>query len=360
MRPVGSASQFLRELIAAHGGALPFERFMQTALYDPQHGYYSRRVRTIGRGGDFATSATLGGALGQAVAAWAAAHRAEVANRAGKWHLIELGGGNGELAMQIGRALGWRARRGWQHHIVEVSATLRTEQRRRLANVPNVTWHTDIRDALELASQQTLIFSNEFVDAFPCVQLVRGVTDGKWREVCVSWPEGVAQPVEVLREWEGPVTAASVLDGGSEQRVEAHLAYQRWLSEWLPHWADGRILTIDYGGSPTEIYHRQPRGTLRAYFQHQRFTGPEIYQRFGHQDLTADVNFTDLQAWGAVSGLETTGYETQADFLRRWLPRRAVTHARDDPVLAYLLDPAGAGGAFKVLEQTRPAHQNAA
>ena len=360
MRAVGSAGKFLREFIAANGGVLPFEHFMQAALYDPQYGYYTRRVRTIGQGGDFATSATLSNALGQAVAAWARAHRTEVANRSGRWHLIELGGGNGELTAQISRSLGWWARRGWYHHIVEVSDTLQAEQRRRLANIPRVTWHTDIRDALELTSQQTLIFSNELVDAFSCVQLVRDETDDRWREVCVSWPEDAAQPVEVLRAWEGPFTVASRLEGVPGQRIEVHLAYQRWLSEWLPHWADGRMLTIDYGGSPAEIYHRQPRGTMRAYFQHQRFTGSEVYQRFGHQDLTADVNFRDLQAWGEAAGLVTTGYGTQADFLRRWLPRRFLSHASDEPTLAYLLNPAGAGGAFKVLEQVKSRRQDAA
>ena len=358
MRVVGSARQFLRELIAAHGGALPVEIFMQAALYDPHHGYYSRRVRTIGRRGDFATSATLGRGLGQAVADWATAHRAE-AQLGNTWHLIELGGGNGELAAQIAASLGWRARRGWHHHIVEVSATLRAEQRHRLAGINGISWHTDIRDALELASQRTLIFSNEFVDAFPCVQLVRGEAAGQWREVCICWPEEAAQPVEVLRAWEGPV-AVSMPDGAPGQRVEVHFAYERWLAEWLPHWANGRMLTIDYGGSTPEIYRRQPRGTLRAYFQHQRFTEAEVYQRFGHQDLTADVNFTDLQAWGEAAGLVTTRYGTQADFLRRWLPRRAVNATRDDPALAYLLDPDGAGGAFKVLEQERSRRQDAA
>ena len=356
MRAVGSAGVFLRELIAAHGGALPVERFMQAALYDPQHGYYSRRVRTIGPAGDFATSATLGGALGQAVAAWATAHRATVATR-GRWHLIELGGGNGQLAAQIGRSLGWWARRGWQHHIVEVSATLQAEQRRQLEGVRNVEWHADIQTALGAAAGRALIFSNEFVDAFPCVQLVRGPSDGRWCEVCVSWPEGAERPGEVLRAWERPAMAASALEDATGQRVEVHFAYHRWLTTWLPLWHAGRLLTVDYGGSAPEICHRRPQGTLRAYFQHQRFTGEEVYQRFGHQDLTADVNFTDLQAWGAALGLTTARYGTQEDFLRRWLPRRIVNRARDEPALAYLLDPDGAGNAFKVLEQVRPERQ---
>ena len=103
------------------------------------------------------------------------------------------------------------------------------------------------------------------------------------------------------------------------------------------------------------LYHRRPRGTLRAYCRHQRFTGPEVYRRFGQQDLTADVNFTDLQAWGEAVGLVTDRLCTQADFLGRWLPRPRLAEGRQEPALAYLLDPAGPGSAFKVLDQIRHA-----
>ena len=314
---------------------------------------------TIGRGGDFATSATLSGALGQAVAAWAGAHRISVVS-GGCWHLIELGGGNGQLTAEIARSLGWWTRRGWRHHVVEVSDTLKTEQQRRLEGIRNIRWHADIQTALDAAKGRALIFSNEFVDAFPCVQLVRGESDDLWREVCVTWPENTEQPGEVICAWERLPYTASALAHQVGQRVEVHFAYQSWLTAWLPRWHSGRLLTIDYGGRAPEIYHRQPRGTLRAYFQHQRFVGEEVYQRFGLQDLTADVNFTDLQAWGAALGLVAARYETQADFLRRWLPRRTLSPARGDSALAYLLDPAGAGGAFKVLEQLRSARQDAA
>ena len=80
----------------------------------------------------------------------------------------------------------------------------------------------------------------------------------------------------------------------------------------------------------------------------------------GQQDLTADVNFTDLQAVGVVRlALTTTCYGTQAETFsvagchRRWPAE--VHHAR--PCVKFLLDPSGAGGAFKVLEQVRAPSQ---
>ncbi len=349
-----SPSDFLRALIRAEGGSISVERFMQEALYHPRHGYYARRVRTVGREGDFSTSTTLHAALGQAIAAWAGKHRAEIVCR-GAWHLIELGGGGGQLADEILRTIPWWPKRGLRYHLVEISEGLCAAQRTHLRQAGRaVRWHADLRGALQAAGGRALIFSNEFVDAFPCVQLERGAQAGNWREVRVCWPEDAAHPGETFAAWPGPLPTP---DPGDEpavgQRVEMHLSYRRWLEEGVAGWRTGRLLTIDYGEVPPALYRRRLHGTLRAYCRHLRFTGRETYERFGQQDLTADVNFADLQHWGVSSGIATESFSTQAEFLRRWLPSRTLARADTDPAFAFLLDPEGAGGAFKVLEQRR-------
>ena len=335
---------------------------MREALYHPRFGYYARQVRTVGRDGDFSTSATLHGALGCAVAAWAARRRAGFGWRS-PWHVVELGGGNGQLADQMLRALGWWARRGVRYHIVERSETLRREQRERLARWPEVSWHEDIEEAMRDADGRALVVSNEFVDAFPCVRLEHDGS-GNWRELRVNWQPGPGTFAEGFGPWDppsggtadpesavfAPDQAASLASG---QRVEWHREYLRWLQAWTPLWRQGCLLTIDYGDEMPALYHRRPAGTLRAYYQHQRLTGPEIYARIGRQDLTADVNFTDLKRWGVALGLAETGYCRQAEFLRRWLPPGYLRRHEREPRLAMLLDEAGAGGAFKVLEQQR-------
>lgn len=348
-----SPAAYLRGLIREEGGSVSVERFMEEALYHPRFGYYARWVGTVGRTGDFSTSATLHPILGEAIAAWAGRHRREVSAR-GKWHLVELGGGTGELAEGVLRALGWWGRRGLRYHLVEISAPLREQQQRRLGTGGVVRWHDTMESALAAtAGGRALIFSNEFVDAFPCVQLVREKDAMDWREVRVAWPEGQAHPGEVTAAWTGPLPcAAKGVPAGRRQRVEVHLSYHRWLAGWVGGWRAGRMLTIDYGDILPNLYARQPHGTLRAYCRHQRFTGEEVYRRFGQQDLTADVNFTDLQTWGKEASLATGGYLTQGEFLTRWLPaKRLAKWKSHDAKAAFLLDPDGAGDAFKVLEQ---------
>jgi len=361
----------LVELLDEHQGRLPVEVFLQAALHDPQHGYYARRAAigggrvdgaggaaSVGRAaGDFSTAATFHPALAWAIAAWAAQHRNDVVAPGwrGRWHLIEIGAGTGQLAAEVLRSMPLLARRGLTYHIVESSPHLTAVQQQRLHG-HHVQWHQEPAAAVEAAGGAALIFSNELVDAFPAAVFR---SDGEtWQEVFLV-PEG-----EQLVEVPGPcrpatlqrVAAAqpSLWDSPWRQRlgqqVEMHLAYYEWLQTWLPAWRRGSMLTIDYGDTVETLYHRRPHGTLRAYFHQQRFEGDEVYQHFGRQDITCDVNFTDLIRWGERLGMATGPLTTQAKFMLTYVPRLA-RRARRDERLAFLLDPDGMGGAVRVLVQ---------
>lgn len=328
---------------AEGGGLIPVERFLREALYHPEFGYYARHIRTVGRRGDFATSASLGEALGTALARWISLHRLPGG------HVIEAGAGTGELARTTLRRLGPLRRLGLTYHIVETSPVLREEQRRALTPwrfmpaVMRVRWHDSMTDALAACDGRALIFSNELIDAFPC-RLFERTADG-WTEVGVRIEDGRVQECAVPREL--PPSSAFSAEAAVGDRVEVHVSAAEWFASWAGAVREARLLTIDYGDTMPALYRRRPRGSLRAYFHHQRFEGAEIYHRFGRQDLTADVNFTDLQTWTERCGWHTVALTTQAEFLAAHGRVRAGLHD------AQLADHTGAGGAFKVLEQTR-------
>ena len=87
------ATAHLLALQEESGGPLPFERFMREALYHPEFGYYTARIRDVGARGDFSTFATLGNYLAQFLARWIVENKAR--------DVIEVGPGNGQLAAQI-------------------------------------------------------------------------------------------------------------------------------------------------------------------------------------------------------------------------------------------------------------------
>jgi len=240
-----------RFLTDAEGDAT-VEAFMRWALYDSEHGYYARRIADVGQTGDFSTSATIAPALALAVAAWAQSHRADVAQR-GRWHLIEVGPGNGRLAAEILRAFGWWTRSRVTYHLIETSAPLEAHQREELSRWtrglfgPALRWHADLNDALREADGGALILSNEFVDALPCAVLARSAARDPWREVSLRWDDTNQHAVEVLNEL-SPERAAEIsvctqILPSSVSRCEVHFAYRDWLKDWRASWHRGRMLT---------------------------------------------------------------------------------------------------------------------
>lgn len=341
----------LKDLFQAAGNVLSVEEFMRAALYHPEVGYYSAHVRGIGARSDFSTSATLHPAFGQAMARWALKRRA-ILGWSWKWHLIEVGGGTGQLAVAFLDSLPPLAKRRVIYHIVETSPTLTSLQEKALDGYA-VRWHTDIKHAIADAGGEALVISNELVDAFPCVQIERA-QDG-WREVKVSpGARGFAELLAPFADQRAGMWPSSVISSARNfpagQRCEIHFAYAAWLSELAAALEKGRLLTVDYGDTVDELYYRRPRGTLRGYVFHTMVQGLQVYERFGRQDLTADVNFTDLAAWGEACGLRAVELLTQRDFMLRYLPQ-AETRAERDSALAFLLNADGVGGMYKVLEQ---------
>ena len=314
---------------------ITFEEFMRRALHDPQRGYYARRITGVGRRGDFTTAPMLSAAPATAIAAWAAN-----AMHASNCHnLLEIGPGDGTLAAAVMNHLPWHVRWRTRLHLVETSTPLAALQRKLLGN--QARWHESPAAALAACSGQAVIFSNELVDAFP-VRRFQQSTAG-WRELAVAL-DGKGQVIESLLA-SAPLPESSGFTGPYPpgQWIEVHDSYHRWLAEWLPQWRAGRMLTVDYGATADTLYQRHPRGTLRAYLLQQQLDGPAIYQNPGHQDMTADVNFTDLKHW---SEPWTTAHhlQTLAKFLRN-----SIDPA--NPADRALTEEPGAGGAFLVLDQ---------
>ena len=91
------------------GGWIPFDRYMQLALYAPQLGYYAAGARKFGdsaSGGDFVTAPEISPLFAQALAQQVAQLFEQVPAR-----IVEFGAGSGVLARDLMAALAQRGRR---------------------------------------------------------------------------------------------------------------------------------------------------------------------------------------------------------------------------------------------------------
>ncbi|MFV0415165.1 MAG: SAM-dependent methyltransferase [Chthoniobacterales bacterium] len=314
MRARGQAILNLLKRLQDANQNVRWDRFMQAALYDPELGYYSKNISGIGHRGDFTTFATLNDMLARTIAHWGCRERKKLSKRL-PW--LEAGSGDGSLAKAVLGSTPLIRRFFTLFLLVEVSPVLRKLQQSKL-RWHNARWFSSPLEAAKASPQGSLFFSNELVDAFPC-RIFRRCESG-WEELFLKFSEnGLGECFLPVGKNELP--ESSVFDGEISknrqpgQRVEVHESYKIWLENFMPAW-HGSMLTIDYGGPPKKIYHRRPDGTLRAYWKQERFVGSECYARFGLQDLTADVNFQDINKWMSQQGAELVWEGTLLEFTK--------------------------------------------
>ncbi|TDU64576.1 SAM-dependent MidA family methyltransferase [Prosthecobacter fusiformis] len=312
---------------------------MAQALYDPERGYYSRQIKTVGKRGDFSTSATLSPDFAAAVANWL---KSESSLQTNVRHVIEIGAGSGVLMESVKRSLGWWKRRQFHWHVVETSEVLQKQQKLLLGD--SVTWHKNLKAALETCEGKAFLYHNELLDAFP-VMLLQW-QEGLWQEVHIT-PAGreISLPLEWDETMRAPFTALQAWPGkAARQRIEIHAAVRNWMLEWAPAWKQGAMLTVDYGDVFPALYYRRPVGTLRGYLHQQRLEGEAVYMNPGRQDITADINFSDYRNWAAELNWKEISYGNQSVFIQTYL-KKLSPH----PATAFIMDLHGAGEAFKYL-----------
>lgn len=327
---------------------------MAMALHDPAAGYYARR-QPLGRSGDFITAPEISQIFGEVIGLWCA----DLWQRMGHPNPVvvaELGPGRGVLMADFLRAAAGVPgfRQALRLYLIEGSPVLRAEQLRRLGDADPV-WMSNID---ELPEEPLLLVANEFLDALPIRQLVRGREH--WAERLVALDAG-----ERLSFAEGPESPALSLlvpperrDGERGTLVElcpAAATLAAALAERLRRY-DGAALFVDYG-------HTQPRtdSTLAAIGTH-RAAG--ILDVPGAVDLSAHVDFAAFAAAAHAGGAEVYGPVPQGDFLKTLgaelrlaaLLRSAAPNqcAALEIGLRRLIDPTEMGTLFKVLAMTSP------
>lgn len=300
--------EHLRALVAEAGGWLPFDRYMEEALYAPGLGYYAAGATKFGAAGDFITAPELHPVFARTLAAQVAQILSLSAPE-----LIEFGAGTGRLAAELLLALEAREALPRRYAIVELSAPLKARQQATIAAAaPHLVDRVQWLDRLPVRIEGCIV-GNEVLDAMP-VKLFR-LHEGGVDERGLA----VVDDALVWRERPAPAELADyarrVLPPEADDYVsEAPFALRAFVRTVAGRLARGAALFLDYGFPRAEYYHPQrDRGTVIAHYRHHAIDDPLFLP--GLADITAHVDFTAVAESAAEAGLDCLGYTSQARFL---------------------------------------------
>ena len=348
-------------------GPIPFSRYMEMCLYDPEAGYYSRNVEQFGKAGDFYSSSDVHAVFGRLLTRqfeemWRALGSPE------EIEILELGPGRGLFARDV---LDWLEKkfpecfRAVHYSLSERSPRLRERLQATLerhfaagkASTGNGATSVAPSEPLverALAPEVPLIvFANELFDALP-VEVLRpegelriAENDGRFIE---TWLPASAGNLDYLDRYS--------VHPEEGERVETARVAQQTMSQLAASIERGFIIAIDYGYTRTEQLAGRHRGTVTAYRQHSVSDDP--YEAPGEQDITAHVNFTALATAAEQQGMQVQPLLTQSQFLmgigepNQFADafedcRVPQEHAKVALQLKHLVTPAGMGESFQVL-----------
>ena len=366
--PAATLGERIAAEIATAGGWLPFDRFMQMALYAPGGGYYARDARQFGvlakDGSDFVTAPELSPLFARALAA----QIAESLAATGTNEVWEFGAGSGALAAGLIDALDALGQPLARYTIVDVSGALRARQQARLAaHGERVRWASQLPDAL-----RGVVVGNEVLDAMPVKLLARRA--GAWHERGVALESN--RPPALDRQAPAAIENEAIwfawqdrrtdlrppfeVDGAHDYVTEIHpqaRAFIATVAGLLQRGGAGAAYFIDYGFPEAEYYHPQrDAGTLVCHRAHRVDDDP--LSDVGDKDITAHVNFTDVALAAQDAGLDVLGYTSQSRFLLN-CGIAPLMEAADLPARATamkLLAEHEMGELFKVIGFATPGH----
>ena len=348
-------------------GRISFAEFMELALYHPEAGYYTRPragAGPVGPGGDFLTAPTTSAVFARTLVRLLRALAAEAGE---PLTYVELGAGEGLLMQHLLAAIGSDAKEVLRRAVaVEMSGWAR---RRMRASCASVEAAGSIRD-VSRPRGPVVLFASELYDAFPVHRVtmrrhgtalalaefyVEADSDGRLR-----WEHGEPSGPEIERYL---AEHGVILEEGqvAEVRPRVRALHAEHLA-WCGH--DAVALVLDYGYPARQLYNPRGRrgGSLVGYRSHTLVD--DVLADAGEVDLTAHVNFDDLENAAADAGWERGVLRPLGAFMAihgavALLPgagRGAPLATEEWAELAAakrLLTPTGMGSDLKVLAQGR-------
>ncbi len=297
-------------------GFVPFDRFMDIALYAEGVGFYARAGPTLGPRGDFYTAAHVHPLFARSIGRRLTQVREALGDER-PFSVVEVGPGDGTLAEGVIRALGPATKSGGpiDYVLLERSVPLRALALER-ARAAGAAAGVAVRTSTGLSADGPFsgaVLANEVLDAQPARRL--RWTGSAWLELGARWEGDRLVPAEttLTRPLSGmPLTPVPPPD----TVVEVSPAAEAIVREVADHMARGLFVLLDYGMEETELWSAHPSGTLAAVRRHHSVNDP--FGAPGSTDLSVFVNFTRIREACTAAGLVQLEFGRQAEALGRW------------------------------------------
>lgn len=341
-------------------GPLNIAQYMEMAMTDPDHGYYTTND-PIGASGDFITSPEISQIFGELIGLWCASVWQSMGEPS-LFRWVELGPGRGTLMVDAIRATnkvpGFHS--AAHLHMIDASPVLQAHQQKVLegAGVINRDWHNDLSQVPE---GPIICIANEFFDAMPVRQFQKS-TD-RWHERMVDLNAGkdgliftLSDAIAPTNEHMIPEGLRTAPDGALVETSPVGLRKMFTLADRIAK-QGGAALIIDYGH--TVSAHGE---TLQALQDHQFV---DVLDMPGEQDLTTHVDFQALGELAGSTGARVHGPVEQGAFLNelglglrtKALMKNAKSADQATDILSRanrLVDGDQMGALFKVLGIAHP------
>jgi SAM-dependent MidA family methyltransferase len=315
-------------------GPIPFDRFVDAALYDEDGGFFARGGGAGRAGRDFVTSPEVGALYGALVARYLDNAWAEL-GRPDPFVVVDAGAGRGRLAADVLRTQP-ECGRALRYVLVERSAELLAAQRELLAVEPAdralgpavriepdeaprpVTGVgpivTALRELPAIEIPDGVVIANELLDNLP-FRIVERTREG-WFEIRVGARDNGFVEVAVPAALD-VVGVAEELASGADIRAGARLPIPTATVDWLAACGHalrrGFLVVVDFADSAASLAERGHGDWLRTYRGHQRGQAPLADP--GSQDITYDVPAEHLVTHARRAGFRLLEQTTQAQWL---------------------------------------------
>jgi len=311
MALAGGPTDVVRRLREAAGdGVLPFDRFVEIALYSPD-GFYNAEATPLGPSGSFYTAAHVTPLFGAALARRLQTEAVCLPDGV-EFRVVEMGPGDGTLALDVLRSLPTDGL-PWRWTFVERSEGLRGRLRERLAR--EGTGSAAVFDFAETLGDRGpfsgAVIANEFLDALPFRRLVR--RGSEWAELGVRWAGDKFEWADGPRPARVPGGPLPAADDGTQYELGERA--EGFLREVADHLSDGVAIFLDYGADTDELVRGHGSGTLAAIRDH-RVVDP--LEAPGTADLSAFVDFGRIRSAAQRAGLVERSFRRQSEALGEW------------------------------------------